>query len=58
MNRILLIVTLFQASLSLAEDNNLYASFKSGASYGQNTGLVNYDNVVGEGGEGTLKIVT
>ena len=55
MNKILLLFIVFHSSLSFAADNNFYASFKSGASYGQNTGLVNYDNVVGEGGEGTLK---
>ena len=55
MKKILLIVTLFQASLSLAVDNNFYTSFKSGASYGQNTGLVNYDSLPGEGGAATLE---
>ena len=55
MNKILLLFIVFHSSLSFAADNNFYASFKSGASYGQKTGLVNYDNVVGEGGEGTLK---
>ena len=45
----------FHASLSLAVDNNFYTSFKSGASYGQNTGLVNYDNNVGGGGAAILE---
>ena len=53
--KILLICILFYASFCFAEDKNFYMSFKTGASFGQNTGLVNYDNVVGEGGEGTLK---
>ena len=51
----LLICTFFHASLSLAVDNNFYTSFKSGASYGQNTGLVNYDALPGEGGAATLE---
>ena len=38
-----------------AADNNFYTSFKSGASYGQNTGLVNYDNNVGGGDAATLE---
>tara|TARA_B100000035_G_scaffold57827_1_gene46026 strand:- start:211 stop:870 length:660 start_codon:yes stop_codon:yes gene_type:complete len=36
-------------------DENFYTAFKSGASYGKNTGLVNYDNNVGEGGAATLQ---
>ena len=36
-------------------DNNFYTSFKSGASYGQNTGLVNYDSLPGAGGAATLE---
>ena len=55
MNKILLVFIVFHASLSLAADNNFYTSFKSGASFGQNTGLVNYDNNVGEGGAATLE---
>ena len=51
----LLICTFFHASLSLAVDNNFYTAFKSGASYGQNTGLVNYDALPGEGGAATLE---
>ena len=54
----LLICTFFHASLSLAVDNNFYTSFKSGASYGQNTGLVNYDALPGEGARQPLKIAT
>ena len=54
-NKILLVFTLFHASLSFAADNNFYASFKSGASYGQSTGLVNYDNRLGAGGAGILE---
>ena len=53
--KILLICTFFYASLCFAEDENFYTAFKSGASYGQNTGLVNYDNNVGEGGAATLE---
>tara|TARA_B100001059_G_scaffold231707_1_gene268072 strand:- start:432 stop:1151 length:720 start_codon:yes stop_codon:yes gene_type:complete len=53
--KVLLMCTLFYASLCFAENKNLYSSFKAGASFGQNTGLVNYDNAVGEGGEATLK---
>ena len=55
MNKILLVFIVFHASLSLAADNNFYTSFKSGASFGQNTGLVNYDNNIGEGGAATLE---
>ena len=53
--KILLICTFFYASLCFAEDENFYTAFKSGASFGQNTGLVNYDNNVGEGGAATLQ---
>ena len=53
--KVLLVYTFFYASLCFAENKNLYSSFKAGASFGQNTGLVNYDNFVGEGGEATLK---
>ena len=55
MNKILLVFIVFHASLTLAADNNFYTSFKSGASYGQNTGLVNYDNNVGGGGAAILE---
>ena len=55
MNKILLVFFVFHASLSLSADNNFYTSFKSGASYGQNTGLVNYDNNVGGGGAAILE---
>ena len=53
--KILLISTFFYTSLCFAEDENFYTAFKSGASFGQNTGLVNYDNNVGEGGAATLE---
>ena len=55
MNKILLVFTLFHASLSFAADRNFYASFKSGASFGESTGLVYYDNRLGAGGAATLK---
>ena len=55
MNKILLVFIVFHASLTLAADNNFYTSFKSGASYGQNTGLVNYDSLPGAGGAATLE---
>ena len=55
MNKILLVFIVFHASLSLAVDNNFYTSLKSGASYGQNTGLVNYDSLPGAGGAATLE---
>ena len=53
--KILLISTFFYTSLCFAEDENFYTAFKSGASFGQNTGLVNYDNNIGEGGAATLE---
>ena len=53
--KILLISTFFYTSLCFAEDENFYTAFKSGASFGQNTGLVNYDNNLGGGGAATLE---
>ena len=55
MNKILLVFTLFHASLSFAADKNFYASFKSGASFGESTGLVYYDNRLGAGGAALLE---
>ena len=53
-NFFVIMVVLLPLSV-FAKDKHLYVSLKSGASYGQSTGLVNYDNFVGEGGEATLK---